>query len=152
MNILNGGWHAYTNPVLSDFSEFMLVAKNDDIREVIGDHNEIQNAVKDRLNTQTKTVISGNPVNTFGSANNCAPIEFLLSIVDGLGLTGKYDLMIDASAGDLWTPQGYHLAITDNLVYSSEQFGAYWLGLIKTTNYVSSRIHFASRTPRAGMP
>jgi enolase len=131
LNILNGGWHAYTNPVLSDFSEFMLVAKSDDIRDVIGEHNEIQNTVKDRLNKQTKAVISGNPVNIFGSADNCAPIEFLLSIVDGLGLSGKYDLMIDASAGDLWTPEGYRLAITDNSVYSSEQFREYWLGLIK---------------------
>jgi enolase len=39
--------------------------------------------------------------------------------------------MIDASAGDLWTPEGYRLAITDNSVYSSEQFREYWLGLIK---------------------
>lgn len=30
--ILNGGWYAYTNPVLSDFSEFMLVAKIDCLR------------------------------------------------------------------------------------------------------------------------
>ncbi len=131
LNILNGGWHAYTNPVLSDFSEFMLVAKSDDIQKVIGEHNEIQKAVKARLNTQTKTVISGNPVNIFGSADNRAPIEFLLSVIDGLGLTDKYDLMIDASAGDLWTPEGYRLAITDNSVHSSEQFREYWLGLIK---------------------
>jgi enolase len=131
LNVLNGGWHAYTNPVLSDFSEFMLVAKSNDIHEVIGEHNEIQNAVRARFNTQTKTVVSGNPVNRFGAADNCAPIEFLLSIVDSLGLTKKYDLMIDASAGDLWTPEGYRLAITDNSVYSSEQFREYWLGLIQ---------------------
>ncbi|HUS84111.1 MAG TPA: hypothetical protein VMX56_03130, partial [Anaerolineales bacterium] len=28
LNILNGGWHAYTNPVLSDFHEYILVAKS----------------------------------------------------------------------------------------------------------------------------
>ena len=122
LNILNGGWHAYTNPVLSDFSEFMLVAKSADILEVIGEHNEIQKAVKAKLITQTKTVVSGNPVNSFGKADNRAPIEFLLAIIEGLGLTNKYDLMIDASAGDLWTPEGYRLPITDNAVYSSEQF------------------------------
>ena len=130
-NILNGGWHAYTNPVLSDFSEYMLVAKSDNIQEVIGEHNEIQKAVKAKLTAQTKTVVSGNPVNIFSKADNRAPIEFLLSIVEGLGLTQKYDLMIDASAGDLWTPDGYRLAITDNSVYSREQFLEYWKGLIR---------------------
>jgi enolase len=131
LNILNGGWHAYTNPVLSDFSEFMLVAKSDDLEEVIGEHNEIQKAVKARLNTQTKTIVSGNPVNVFAKADNRAPIEFLLAIVEELGLTNKYDLMIDASAGDLWTPEGYRLAITDNSTYSSEQFLEYWIGLVE---------------------
>jgi len=134
LNILNGGWHAYTNPVLSDFSEFMLVAKSDDIEEVIEEHNEIQKAVKSKLNTQTKTVVSGNPVNVFGQADNRAPIEFLLTVIENLGLTSKYDLMIDASAGDLWTPEGYRLAITDNSVYTSEQFLEYWKGLIEQYN------------------
>jgi enolase len=134
LNILNGGWHAYTNPVLSDFSEFMLVAKSDDIGEVIGEHNEIQKAVKSKLNTQTKTVVSGNLVNIFAQADNRAPIEFLLTIIESLGLTSKYDLMIDASAGDLWTPEGYRLAITDNSVYSSEQFLEYWKGIVKQYN------------------
>lgn len=134
LNILNGGWHAYTNPVLSDFSEFMLVAKSDDLREVVGEHNEIQKAVKAKLITQTKTVVSGNPVNSFGRADNRAPIEFLLTTMESLGLANKYDLMIDASAGDLWTPAGYRLAITDNSVYSSEQFLEYWKDLIKQYN------------------
>ena len=131
LNILNGGWHAYTNPVLSDFHEFMLVAKSDNIHEVIGEHNEIQKTVKSKLITQTKTVVSGNPVNIFSKADNRAPIEFLLSVVESLGLIKKYDLMIDASAGDLWTPEGYRLAITDNTVHSSEQFLEYWLGLVE---------------------
>jgi enolase len=134
LNILNGGWHAYTNPVLSDFSEFMLVAKSANIQEVIGEHNEIQRAIRSRLNTQTKTVVSGNPVNVFSNSDNRAPIEFLLATVDDLGLTGKYDLMIDASAGDLWTPEGYRLAITDQSAYSSEQFMEYWKGLIRQYN------------------
>jgi len=131
LNILNGGWHAYTNPVRSDFPEFLLVAKSDDLREVIGEHNEIQQAVKAKLSAQAKTVVSGNPVNTFERVDNCAPIEFLLKIIDSLGLAGKYELMIDASAGDLWTPDGYRLAITDDAVYSSEQFLEYWMGMIR---------------------
>lgn len=134
LNILNGGWHAYTNPVLSDFHEFILVAKSDNAHEVIGEHNEIQHEVKTRLSAQAKTVVSGNPVNVFATRDNRAPIEFLLKVVESLGLAGKYDLMLDASAGDLWTPEGYRLPITDNSVYSKEQFLEYWMGMIREYN------------------
>ena len=65
LNILNGGWHAYTNPVLSDFSEFMLVAKSRNIAEVVPEHNAIQRIVKEKQLGQPKIVVSGNPVNGF---------------------------------------------------------------------------------------
>lgn len=133
-NILNGGWHAYTNPVLSDFSEFMLVARSNNIAEAIGQHNEIQCVVKEKLISQTKTVVSGNVVNRFATADNRECIEFLLNIRDHLGLTDAFDLMIDASAGDLWTDEGYRLAITDQSVRSSEAFGEYWMNIIKQYN------------------
>ena len=106
LNILNGGWHAYTNPVLSDFHEYILVAKSTDLEDVIGDHNDIQRTVKERLLGQTKTVVSGNPVNRFATADNRECIDFLLKVRDGLGLANKFDLMIDASGGDLWTDEG----------------------------------------------
>ena len=131
LNILNGGWHAYTNPVLSDFSEFLLVAKSPDLEDVIGDHNEIQRAVKEGLLTQTKTVISGNPVNRFAMPDNRECIDFLLKILDGLGLSDKFELMIDASAGDLWKDGRYHLAITDGSSRTSEQFLDYWMDIIR---------------------
>jgi enolase len=54
--------------------------------------------------------------------------------VESLGFTGKYDLMIDASAGDLWTSEGYRLAITDGSVHASGQFLEYWRGLIRDYN------------------
>jgi enolase len=131
LNILNGGWHAYTNPVLSDFSEFMLVAKSKDLLEVINEHNEIQRVVKEKQLSQSKTVVSGNPVNSFSARDNRAVIEFLLKVVDDLGLSGKYELMIDASAGDLWKDGAYRLEITDGKAYSSEQFIQYWMDLIQ---------------------
>jgi len=46
-------------------------------------------------------------------------------------LADAFDLMIDASGGDLWTDDGYRLAITDNSVRSSEAFYAYWMDIIK---------------------
>jgi enolase len=131
LNILNGGWHAYTNPVLSDFHEYILVARSNDPEEVIGDHNEIQKAVKEKLRGQTKTVVSGNSVNRFATSDNRECIDFLLKIRDGLGLADQYDLMIDASAGDLWTEKGYHLPITDGSLRTSEQFHEYWMDIIR---------------------
>jgi enolase len=130
-NILNGGWHAYTNPVLSDFPEYLLVSRSDNLEEVIGNHNEIQRVVKEKLISQDKTVVSGNPVNRFATADNRECIEFLLNIRDGLGLSDQFDLMIDASSSDLWTNEGYRLAITDGSVRSSERFCEYWLDIIR---------------------
>jgi enolase len=131
LNILNGGWHAYTNPVLSDFSEFMLVSKGNDLEEVIAEHNEIQKVVKEKQLKQTKTVVSGNPVNSFPTRDNREVIEFLLNILVGLGLSKKYDLMIDASAGDLWNGTAYCLGVTDNSMHSPDDFVKYWLRMIQ---------------------
>jgi enolase len=131
LNILNGGRHAYTNPVLSDFSEYILVAKSTNVEDVIGNHNEIQRVVKEKLLGQTTTVVSGNPVNRFATADNKECIDFLLKIRDGLGLSSKFELMIDASAGDLWTENGYRLAITDGSTRTSEQFLEYWMDIIR---------------------
>ena len=131
LNILNGGWHAYTNPVLSDFHEYILVAKSTDLEDVIGDHNEVQRAVKEKLAGQAKTVVAGNPVNRFASADNRECIDFLLKIRDGLGLGPKFDLMIDASAGDLWTDGAYQLPITDGSRRTPEQFQEYWADIIR---------------------
>lgn len=131
LNILNGGWHAYTNPVLSDFSEFMLVARDPDPATVIASHQAIQKTVKERLRGLDSTVISGNRVHRFPAADNRAVIEFLLSIRDGLGLATQFDLMIDASASDLWKDGAYRLAITDGSAHSSEAFRDYWQGLIR---------------------
>ncbi len=130
-NILNGGWHAYTNPVLSDFSEYMLVAKSNKIEEAIANHNEVQRRVKERLITQTKTVVSGNPVSCFFAADNREVIDFLLNVVDKAGLADQFDLMIDASAGDLWSDHQYKLAITDGAQMSSDEFIEYWQDMIE---------------------
>lgn len=130
MNILNGGWHAYTNPVLSDYHEYILVARSNDLREVISAHEEIQRVVKERLLKQTKTVVNGNPVSRFATTDNRECLDFLLKVCESLGYGNSFDLWIDASAGDLWTGNGYRLAITDNRFYTPEQYQAYWLDII----------------------
>jgi enolase len=149
LNILNGGWHAYTNPVLSDFSEFMLVAKSNNIEEVICLHNEIQRVVEERLLKQPKTVVSGNVVNRFATADNRECIEFLLNVCDHLRLTDAFELMIDASAGDLWTDDGYRFAITDDSIRSSEEFSAYWQDIIKQYHLRFLEDPFREKDPTA---
>jgi enolase len=130
-NILNGGRHAYTNPVLSDFAEYSLVSRSNNVEEMIANHNEIQRVVKERLLGQTKTAVAGNPVNCFATADNRECLDFLLDVRDGLGLSDAFDLMIDVSAGDFLTDDGYHFAITDGSVRSSEEFRLYWLDIIR---------------------
>ena len=131
LNILNGGRHAYTNPVLSDFSEFMLVSRTNDMERVIRDHAEIQRKVREGLLKLERVVVNGNPVHGFSTPDNRECIEFLLGIRDGLGLSGAYDLMIDASAGDLREGDGYSLALTDRKHRSGDEFLEYWKSLIR---------------------
>jgi enolase len=130
MNVLNGGSHAYTNPVLSDYSEYILVAHSNDIGQTIGAHNEIQRVVKERLSKNAKTIVNGHPVNRFATADNRECVDFLLGVCESLGYANSFDLWIDASAGDLWTDNGYRLALTSNALYTSEQYQAYWLDII----------------------
>ena len=129
-NILNGGWHAYTNPVLSNFPEYLLVARSDDVDEVIGSHAEIQRAVQEALAKREKVTIGGNPVTRFATPDDRECVEFLLGVCGALGLSDDFDLMIDASAGDLWREDGYHLELTDGTRRTSEEMAAFWLDLI----------------------
>jgi enolase len=129
-NILNGGWHAYTNPVLSDFHEYILVAKSDHVKQVISEHNEIQQFVKKKLRALKKTIVGENTVNRFTTKDNRECIDFLLSVLENLGLSHKFELMIDASAGDLWKDDGYLHPITDNVIRSSDKYCDYWMDII----------------------
>lgn len=133
-NIINGGWHAYTNPVLSDFTEYLLVAKNDDLVETIGLFREVYQAVKERLVKQEKTVVAGNVVNTFRTRDNRECLDFLLDVCQQTGASDYFDLMIDASATDLWQNNGYRLEVTGQGFFTPEQFLSYWQNLIAEYN------------------
>jgi enolase len=142
-NVLNGGRYAYTNPVLSDFPEYLLVAASHDIEEVIEGHNQIQHAIKERLLGMEKTVVAGNIVNRFSTVDNRECIDFLLSIVDTLGLAEDFQLMIDASAGDLRADGGYMFSLTDRAIRSEERLCEYWQDLIRQYNlaYLEDPFH-----------
>jgi enolase len=131
---LNGGYHAYTNPVQSEFSEFLFVAKTNNLISVLNDHDIIQNRVKDKLTKLDKIYINKNLVHKSAHGDNRDWFDFLLTTLKELGLEKDYDLMIDASAGDLWTGKEYQFNITNNLSMTKDEMCAYWLDLIKNYN------------------
>jgi enolase len=131
LNILNGGWHAYTNPVLCDFSEILLVPAQNRLMDTLHEHHQIQTRVREELLRRDKAVINGNPVSVFPARDNRAPLEFLREILEALGLAHQYRLMIDASASDLRVPQGYRFSLTDDSVRTADELGAYWKTLVE---------------------
>ncbi|MDY0086960.1 MAG: enolase C-terminal domain-like protein [Coriobacteriia bacterium] len=131
MNVLNGGSHAYTNPVLSDFQEFIIVPKSDDLMKTVAEHGQVQELVKQRLLMCEKSVVNGNPVSIVGPRTAHAPLAFLAEVLEELGLRKDYDLMIDASATDLRTSEGYVFAITDGTQRTTEESVTYWLEVIE---------------------
>jgi enolase len=130
LNILNGGPHAYTNPVLSDFHEFLLMPKDGDIEQLLEDHYAIQSGVTERLASTKTACVSGNMVHVLGNNGNRDAIELLLNVLDELGLAGRYKLMVDAAASDLWDGSAYALTIAEQREFSPPEFEDYWLRLL----------------------
>ena len=131
LNILNGGRHAYTNPVLSDFHEYLLLPKHADIALLMDDHRAIQGKVRGHLSDMETTRVNGNLVHVLGGQGNRDCIEFLLGILDGLGLSGRYDLMIDAAAAQLWDGSNYVLGLAEKRSFSSLELEGYWLSILE---------------------
>lgn len=130
LNILNGGRHAYTNPVLSDFHEYLLVPEHADIGLLLEDHRSIQEEVKSQLSAKASVSVAGNPVHVMGGQGNRGCIEFLLGILDGLGLSRRYGLMIDAAATQLWDGSAYSLDLAEEKRFSPDEFEDYWADII----------------------
>jgi enolase len=57
-------------------------------------------------------------------------IEFLLAVLEELKLRDGYDLMIDASAGDLKSDGGYRLEVTGDGFYEANRFVGMWKSYI----------------------
>lgn len=134
INILNGGNHAYTNPVQSDFHEFLLVAKTSNLESVINDHEMIQKSVKEKLAKKEKIYVNNNPVSKADHGDNRDWFDFLQAVLAELGLETSYDLMIDAAGTDLWMGKEYRFSITDDSARTSEEMCTYWFNLIKDYN------------------
>jgi hypothetical protein len=82
LNILNSRLHAYTNPVVSDFSEYLLVPNHDNVHKVMLDHAEIQRGVREGLARCKRVVVNQKPVHRFKSIDNKECIGFLQGILE----------------------------------------------------------------------
>jgi len=131
LNVLNGHRHAYTNPVLSDFHEFLLVPEHRDLPRLLEDHLAIQEQVRARLAACKTTRVNNNEVHILGDRGNLDAIELLLGIVDSLGLSGRYGLMIDAAAGQLWNGEAYNLDLAERDQFSPAALADYWAGILQ---------------------
>jgi len=131
LNILNGGRHAYTNPVLSDFHEYLLLPRHADMAMLLDDHRSIQDRVRERLSATETTRVNGNVVHVLGGQGNRDCIEFLLGVLEQLGLSQRYGLMIDAAAGQLWDGSAcYALDLAEQRSLVPDELEEYWAGII----------------------
>lgn len=129
LNVLNGGAFARTNPVLSDFPEYLLVPKSRDLDEYLPRFLSIQERVARRLSRMPVVEYDGALVHQGPVADNRVWIELMLDILESLGLDREFTLMIDASAGDLEIDGWYRLERTTGEAMQSEEFAEYWAKL-----------------------
>ncbi len=130
LNIINGGEHAYTNPVLSDFPEFCLVAADRDPDPVLAAFTEVAARVRERLAGAERVLLNGNPVHLLGVRDNRSALELLLEVLDQTGYTARFALYIDAAAGDLRDGDGYRFNVTGAGQLGSDELVDYWEQLI----------------------
>jgi hypothetical protein len=130
-NLLNGGDHAYTNPVSSDFHEFLVVPPTGySCRKSIEDYVCINACAASELKKRPLFEVSGNQARGLGNSGN-RDILLFLNEIRAETRSENYDVMVDASATDLWTEGRYHLGIAEGRDFSREEFVDYWLELIE---------------------
>ncbi|ARZ72606.1 2-phospho-D-glycerate hydro-lyase [Streptomyces albireticuli] len=130
LNVLNGGMHAYTNPVACDFHEVLLVPRSDDYEAVIDAYLRVLHRVRTALVDFPQRSVGGNRVHDLGPGSNEAALALVEGALKSTGLSGMFGLMVDASAGD-WTDghRHYALPVTGRRL-TPEGLTKYWLRLM----------------------
>lgn len=132
-NLINGGPHAYTNPVVSDFTEYLLVPYGD-LPGSLDAYVRLLRVVATRLSTMPTRIVGGNVVRSvggeFGTDPNRAVCKFVLDLLSAEGLSDQFGLMIDASAGDWLVDNRYRLSAS-GIEMDSATLVEYWLDLIQ---------------------
>lgn len=129
LNVLNGGAYARTNPVLSDFPEYLLVPRSRDLDDYLPPFLSILEHIRRRLSGMDVVEYEGLSVHVVPAVDNRVWIELVLDVLEELGLGSEFNMMIDASAGDLERDGRYHLERTTGEAMDSEEFAEYWAKL-----------------------
>lgn len=127
-NLLNGGLHAYTNPVASDFTEFLVVPHELDLAASIDAYLRLLELAPARLSRLPVRSIGGNPVADLGPQPNEAACGLVRELLDEAGFTGTFGIMIDASAGD-WARAGEYVLPVTGARMRTDALVGYWLAL-----------------------
>jgi enolase len=143
LNIINGGKHAYTNPVLCDFQEFCLVAADRDPEPVLAAYAEVVARVRERLTDAERVLVNGNPMHLLSVRDNRAALELLLEVLDRAGYSADFGLYIDAAAGDLRDGEGYQFDVADARQLGSDELVRYWEQLVTDypINWLEDPLH-----------
>ena len=129
LNLLNGGLHAYTNPITADMPEFMLLARSDDLRSVADAYVGLLESVHERLRRIATVDVGGNRVHDLGAAPNEAALGLIVDLLRSEGLDSAFSIAVDASAGDWAAGDGYVLPVSGARM-SAPELGAWWLRLV----------------------
>jgi enolase len=149
LNVLNGGAHARTNPVQSDFPEYLLVPVAGEVEDHLDAFDGVISGVRRALDRLPVVVVGGTPVHVAAPRDNRTWIELLLGVLDRLGLGDDFGVMIDASAGDLEWGGRYRFDRTDGSVMDRDELIAYWSKLSADYSLVMIEDPFSEEDPRA---
>jgi enolase len=129
LNVLNGGAHAYTNPVRADVPELMLYARSADLVAVIDAYISFLAVIRTELAGYPRREIGGNAVHDLGDPPTERAIEVLRRLLERERLEATFGIAVDASAGDWWDGAGYRLPIEDRRS-DPQALAAWWLELV----------------------
>ena len=111
-NVLNGGMHAYTNPIRSDSHEYLLVPRSDDLEASVADYIQVLEQTKRALAEIPTTDVGGNRVHDLGDDPNTAAFALMSRLLSETGLSQRFGIMVDASAGDWFRGDRYELPVS----------------------------------------
>ena len=129
LNLLNGGLHAYTNPVASDFTEVLLLPRGDALERVIEAYLHLLEIVPHELRRGEEVLVGDNRVVRLGKDPNHGVLEFVRSLLERERLAEMFGIVVDASAGDWVNGDGYRLPVTGRSM-TCDQAVRWWLALV----------------------
>jgi enolase len=129
LNLLNGGLHAYTNPVASDFTEVLLLPRDDALEPVIEAYLRLLEIIPHELRKGEEVLVGDNRVFRLGQDPNHGVLEFVQSLLERERLAEMFGIVVDASAGDWVDGDGYRLPVTGRSM-TREQAVRWWLSLV----------------------